>query len=298
MPGLVSKSASDASSRDSISGGSDSFLSDTEDGSKAIGGSSDAEKDQLAQKETRDVFLLRVLVVIVLLLAAVAVSIVVFFITRNAEVDEFETQYTALADTVLRAFEDIVTQKMGAISSVGVAAIAHGVDHSQSWPFLTLSSFQERSATARSLSGAVFVSLNPVVSDPQRAEWEKFLVENSGWIPEGHEYQEDLVVDGYEKQVERLGVGDTGATSLTDGSNTSDVRDEIFYVDQGKTWIDPGPGPYLPSKFPFQPASIPSLSATAARGPACSEPFRLTTSIFINKRSSQCGKRVQFSGGA
>jgi hypothetical protein len=263
MPGSVSKSASDASNgADSIiSGGSDSYLSDTEVGSKTTQGSSDAEKDQLAQKETRDVFLLRVLVVVVLLNAAIAVSIVVFFITRNAEVDEFETQYTALADTVLRAFEDIVTQKMGAISSVGVAAIAHGVDSNLQWPFLTLSSFQERSATARSLSGAVFVSLNPVVSDPQRADWEKFVVENSGWIPEGFEYQEDLEVDGYEKQVERLGVGDTGATSLTDGSNTSDVRDEIFYVDQGKTWIDPGPGPYLPSKFAF---------------PACqhSKPFR------------------------
>jgi type II secretory pathway pseudopilin PulG len=251
MPGSVSK-YSDASSGGSISGGSDSYMSDTEVGSKATEGSNEAEKDQLAQKETRDVFLLRVLVVIVLLLAAVAVSVVVFFITRDAEVDEFETQYTALADTVLRAFEDIVTQKMGAISSVGVAAIAHGVDHSERWPFLTLSSFQERSATARSLSGAIFISLNPVVTDPQRKDWEKFVVEEAGWIPAGFEYQKDLEVDGFEKQVERLGAGDTGATSWTDGSNSTDVRDEIFYVDEGRTWIDPGPGRYLPSKFSFK----------------------------------------------
>jgi hypothetical protein len=248
MSQSASKSFSDAASSvdGSISGDSDSDL-----GSRATEGTRDAEKDQLAQKETRDVFLLRVLVVVVLLNAAIAVSVVVFFITKDAEVDEFETQYTALADTVVRAFEDIVTQKLGALSSVGVAAIAHGVDFELDWPFVTLSSFQERSATARSLSGALFVSLNPVVKDTDRAEWEKFLVKNSGWIPEGFEYQEDLEVDGFEKQLERLGVGDTGATSLTDGSNSTDVRDEIFYVDQGKTWIDPGPGPYLPSKFAF-----------------------------------------------
>jgi Tfp pilus assembly protein PilO len=52
----------------------------------------------------------RVVVIIVLLLAAVAVSVVVYLIPRNAEIDEYETQYKALADTVLRVFEDIVTQ--------------------------------------------------------------------------------------------------------------------------------------------------------------------------------------------
>jgi flagellar basal body-associated protein FliL len=237
-------------SSDSIDA-SDSSLSDTETGSRATEGTSEADRDQLAQKETRDVFLLRVLVVIVLLLAAVAVSIVVYYITRNAEVDEFETQYSALAATVLRAFEDIVTQKMGAISSVGVAAIAYGVDDKLSWPFLALSSFQERSATARSLSGAIFISINPVVSDPQRAEWEKFVVKEAGWISEGFEYQKDLEIDDFELQGIALADGDTGGTSWTDDTNRTDVRDEIFYVDEGETWIDPGPGPYLPSKFPF-----------------------------------------------
>ena len=256
MPRSVSKCASDTPSGDSSEAGSGSLASDSETGSKATEASTEAEREQLAQKETRDVFRLRVLVVIVLLLAAVAISIVIYIITRNAEVDEFETQYTALADTVLRAFEDIITQKLGAISSVGVAAIAHGVDANQSWPFLALSSFQERSATARSLSGAIFVSLNPVVSDPQRAEWEKFVVDEAEWIPAGLEYQKDLAVDSFEKTVEKLGTGNTGASSWTDGSNssTADVRDEIFYVDEGKTWIDPGPGPYLPSKLSF-PAS-------------------------------------------
>jgi hypothetical protein len=247
--------SSDDTSGKSIDGESDSFLSETETGSKATE-VSEADKEQLAQKETRNVFLLRVLVVMVLLLAAVAVSIVVYFITRNAEIDEFETQYTALADTVLRAFEDIVTQKLGAISSVGVAAIAHGVDHKREWPFLTLSFFQERSATARSLSGALSVSINPVVSDAKRSEWEKFVVEEDGWIAAGHEYQKDLEIDGFEP-VQALVEGDT---SWTDDTNKTDDRDEIYYVDEGEYWIDPGPGPYLPGKFSFPAASQHSKS--------------------------------------
>jgi hypothetical protein len=329
MPPSISKSANIASrwGGDSISSGD----SDSEIGSKATEGS-DADKDQLAQKETHDVFLLRVLVVIVLLLAAVAVSLVVFFITKKAEVDEFETQYTALADTILRAFEDIITQKLGAISSVGVAAIAHGIDHDKSWPLLTLSSFQERSATARSLSGALFISLNPVVSDTQRTDWEKFVVKKSGWIQEGFEYQEDLEVDGFEKPMtmmmggvemsmsgdemsmpgdnmpednmsmpgDNMSMPGDNMSMLEDntsmpgdnmsmpgdmvGSNSTEIRDEIFYIDEdeGKMWTDPGPGPYLPSKFSF-PASQHFKSYRCGTTaitvlPACSEFCLRTTS--------------------
>jgi hypothetical protein len=264
-------SASSDASGDSIA--ESGSLSDTDEtGSRATEASSEAEKDQLAQKESRNVLLLRVLVIIVLLFAAVAVSVVVYFITRLAEIDEYETQYKALADTVLRAFEDIVTQKMGAISSVGVAAIAHGVDLDREWPFVTLSSFQERSATARSLSGALFVSINPLVKETERAEWEKFVVEEAGWISAGYEYQEDLELDGFEKVQTALGEDDrslqtspkrtddtnwaeitnrTGDTSWIDDTGKIDDQDEIFYFDEGETWIDPGPGPYLPGKFSF-----------------------------------------------
>lgn len=80
---------------------------------------------QLAQRETRAVIRLRYLVILVLLMAGSAVSVVVYAISRNAEVDEFVTQYEGTSQKVLEAFQGIVSQKLGAISSVGVASIAH-----------------------------------------------------------------------------------------------------------------------------------------------------------------------------
>jgi uncharacterized membrane protein len=220
-------------------------------GSRITEDSSESDREQLAQRETRIVFGLRVLVVIVLLLAAIGVSVVVYYITRNAEVDEFETQYTALADTVLRAFEDIVTQKLGALSSLGVAVIAHGVDLDQTWPFVTLSAFQPRSATARSLSGAVYLSINPIVSYAQRAEWEEYVVEEAGWITEGFEYQEDLELDDLFRTLKTNSTGGIDEVNYIT-TNGTDERDEIFYVDeQGENQIDTGAGPYLPGKFSF-----------------------------------------------
>ena len=52
---------------------------------------------------------------------------------------------------------------MAAIASLGVALIAHVEDHeTQEWPFVTLSSFQQRAETARKQSGAIYVHVNPV----------------------------------------------------------------------------------------------------------------------------------------
>jgi hypothetical protein len=143
----------------------------------------ESEKEQLAQKETTAVFRLKVIVVLVLLMAAYGVSFLVWYITSNAESDEFESQYEGMAAKVVDSFLDIPRQKIGAISSLNVAAIAHGVDHVRSWPFVTLSSFQERSASVRSQSDALFVAMLPIVTDANRDEWEHYVSgEDSYWM--------------------------------------------------------------------------------------------------------------------
>ena len=54
-------------------------------------------------------------------------------------------------------------QKMEAAGSLVVAMVAHGVDHKREWPFIALSSFQQRSSTVRGLSGALFLGFLPKV---------------------------------------------------------------------------------------------------------------------------------------
>jgi hypothetical protein len=204
-------------------------------GSRATGTDTDngSEKDQLSRKESRDVFLLRVVVILVMLLAATAVSVIVFFITRNSETAEFETQFGGAAEQVTIAFEAIVGEKLGAISALALAAIAHGVDHFREWPFVTLSSFQQRSLTARSLSKVLYVSIAPVVTDANKAEWEEFVVgEDATWIQEGYAYQEDVGLDAFHG-------AETTATSTDPGP--------IFFMNErGEPVVASGAGPYLP----------------------------------------------------
>jgi hypothetical protein len=141
------------------------------------------EKMQLANRETVIVVRLRLLVFLVLLLASISVSAVVYYTANDAEETEAETQYDSAAERVIEAFIDIVDSKLATVSSLGVAAIAHGVDHTNAWPFVTLSRFQQRAATAREESGALYVHINPMVSESDRQEWEEFVVgEDSDWM--------------------------------------------------------------------------------------------------------------------
>jgi hypothetical protein len=138
----------------------------------------DVIKDYLSTKVVR----LRVIVIIVLLLAAAAVSTVIYLITRNSEIDEFEIQYEGNAEKVIESFTDIV-KEMGAISGLGVAASANGLNNNEEWPFVTLSDLQERAGNARALSGTLYVSINPIIDNKEQlAKWEQYVLgENNQW---------------------------------------------------------------------------------------------------------------------
>lgn len=173
------------------------------------------EKVNLAKNETQAVFRLRLLVFLVLFLASVTVSVIVYMVSADAQKEEYEGQFKGASKKVLESFNDIVDTKLGAVSAMGVAIIvsydvvvcwdmtskeqnwrlssnisarpsfnnmqAHGVDHERSWPFVTLSSFQQRALTARVQSGALYVHINPVVELFETADWENFTTSKEAY---------------------------------------------------------------------------------------------------------------------
>ena len=77
--------------------------------------------------------------------------------------------------TNLLVISQEVLHRIGSISSVGVAATIHGLDHNRShWPFVTLPSFLQRTASARVLSGAHLIRLSPLVTEADRGAWEVY----------------------------------------------------------------------------------------------------------------------------
>jgi len=151
-------------------------------GCKGGGCDEEGNKIEVAQRETVAVFRLRLLVSFVLLLASIIICMIVYHITNRAIEKEYESQYEAAFKKIRTAFLDIAESKFASLSSLSVAVIAHAVDHNASWPFVTLSNFQQRASTARSQSGALDIQLSRLVTEDQRAEWENYTQVENGWM--------------------------------------------------------------------------------------------------------------------
>jgi hypothetical protein len=163
------------------------FDSITDDATRTSG----EEKIRFTPSMTRNVFRLRLLVFLVLLMAAIAVSFVVYYVTKGGETEEFEASYQGTASKVIEVFEGIITEKLDAVASLSIAATAHSSDHVAEWPLFTLSYFQERAMAARKQSGTLFTSLVPIVAYEEREAWENYTVDDpEGWIEEGLEVQQ------------------------------------------------------------------------------------------------------------
>jgi hypothetical protein len=133
-------------------------------------------KNQIARGETRSVSLFKFLVLAILVVVAVVVSYVIYNVTTSSETEEFRQQYDGVASKIVDTYESIV-ERIGTISTIGTAATIHGQDHKNiKWPFVTLTSFQERCATAKQVSGVLHVAVNPIVAESDRTAWEKYSV--------------------------------------------------------------------------------------------------------------------------
>ena len=70
---------------------------------------------------------------------------------------------TKLSSAPTETFTSIASNKMEAAGNLIVAMVAHGVDHTVPWPYVTLSSFQQRSTAVRALSGVLYLGFSPMV---------------------------------------------------------------------------------------------------------------------------------------
>ena len=227
------------------------------------------EEEELAAKETRNVFRLRVLVILVLLLAGCAVAVVVFIVASKGETEQSNSHYEGSAQKIISSFEQVVSQKVAAITSLAVTLTAYARSQNDTWPFVTMNDFQQRSAMVRSLSDCLFLELLPIVTDENRAAYEAYALKNKGWLDDGRAWQDQLhlgfstsrreleATENVPRKMQDGGVfgsatsgGVTGnqVLNFTNGKQgASTIANQIFTLDSNwKPVVDPGPGPYTP----------------------------------------------------
>lgn len=203
-PTMLGSDEASISSKDpsfDSSSGPNSGSETTATGDSPSGGSRfENTKGQLGKRETQNVNRLRYVVLGILTVAAVGISFLVYYVTRSAQNDEISTEFESAAESLEEAFRAIRTERIGALSSMAVAAIAHGVDHSRDWPFVSLSFFQQRAFVAKGNSGALQVSIAPLVRQVDRDLWEQYVVSDEAevdWIEQALDYQRGVGVDEF-----------------------------------------------------------------------------------------------------
>ena len=142
-------------------------------------------KNALTQKESKQVFRLRVIVILILLAAAASISFTVYYLEMTTQVEEFEADYLATAEKII----DSLQQVTDAISAMGGLAVTATVEAQQQfqnanmsetnvfsgWPFFSLDAFQERAQNAKLLSKSIYTSINPIVRSDQLELWEEYV---------------------------------------------------------------------------------------------------------------------------
>jgi hypothetical protein len=209
--------------------------------STGVTGTSDDNKPgEIAVGETKYIFRLRLVVFTALVLAGLSVSLVIYFLTANAQEGAYQSAFEGSARKVVSSFEAIAAQKLSAIGSLGLTATSYARRNNSSWPFVTMNDFQQRAASARSLSQSLFLEMLPIISDANHLAWENYSLANKGWLDEGRAYQKQLGLGD-----RRLQTGDFFKNSTLDFS--SGISNRIYTLDANwQPIIDNGTGPFYP----------------------------------------------------
>ena len=141
----------------------------------------DSGKLQFAKRETKAVLRLRLLVFDFLIVATITVSLIVYFTSTRAELQEYESQFDGASKRVIQAFLEIAESNLASVAGVAVDLEVHGEESQDQWPFVTLARFQERTSTAMTQSGALYLHMNPLVKLDQRRKWESYATGNSSF---------------------------------------------------------------------------------------------------------------------
>jgi hypothetical protein len=133
-----------------------------------------SRREELASKESRAVTKLKLLVFGSLFCSMVAVALVAYFLTSQAEQDNFELKFHDDANKLLGNMGQNLQRTMEAADAFITSITSYAAHTNQTWPYVVIPDFAVRAEKVRSLCGAVYLNTYQFVEHAQRKEWENF----------------------------------------------------------------------------------------------------------------------------
>ena len=149
----------------------------------------DELKREIAKRDFKIVFVVRLLFAAVLVGSAVGVSLIVFYYTRNTEDREFETQFKSDADKILQSIGDAFDATLATADNFAAMTVAQKGAANTTFPFVAVPNYAIQAAKAKTLSKAFVVGTSYMISEEDREAWEVFASENNQFVQEAWELQ-------------------------------------------------------------------------------------------------------------
>ena len=136
----------------------------------------------IAKKETQAVSYARLVLLFALVCSALLVSVSAFMYLKNDEQQEFEEKFKSDARKVFEGIGSSLDNTLGAMDSYGAVMVAYTRLQNTTFPFITVPGFGIQAGKLLKLSKAYKFDLITFVSPENKAKWEQYMAENSGWV--------------------------------------------------------------------------------------------------------------------
>ncbi|CAB9503571.1 Receptor-type guanylate cyclase gcy [Seminavis robusta] len=132
----------------------------------------------LASKENKAVWMLRILVMGLLLAVTVVVLAGVYIFASQSEEHDFEDGFNIHASQLTESFRNAVERKLVAIGTMGNGMTSYAQATGAEFPFVTIPDFAVRASDIRVLADALIMVWCPFVTDQNRLKWEEYAFMN------------------------------------------------------------------------------------------------------------------------
>ncbi|KAL7562532.1 hypothetical protein ACA910_008238 [Epithemia clementina (nom. ined.)] len=183
--------------------------------------------------ETNSLRCWRLIVVLLLLITGATIATFTFIFLRGEEEESFERTYNLFAVRTKATSEEYMQNLVLSFEEFSGLITNAALLSSATFPLVTVPNFEVLGYHARVVTGVEMVMFTPIVNAKNVDDWNKYSVENKGWIKAGRDYLRSLP----ENEDPVLGIGDEEST---------DISPYIWRLDALENPVAASPPPHVP----------------------------------------------------
>jgi hypothetical protein len=149
----------------------------------------DGKESRIAAKESKAVRYIRAFAIAVIVLSTLGVAFAVFYYMTNSENATFRYRFKSDSYKILESIGSTFDRSLGSVDSFCVNMVSTAKEANRTWPYVTVSDFAVKSSKILTLSKGVVFASYAYVSHQERTSWNRYLINNDGWVNETFDVQ-------------------------------------------------------------------------------------------------------------